>query len=108
MFSSKESLRQMSLQDKDKYLDKLSEDANIGFFDHIFLMYSYEDGYSPLYSSKIISTDSNPISNKMCSKFWKNIHVSFLIKGTKYLPNWVLHSKSEYWIRRFNREECSC
>lgn len=92
MFSSKESLRQMSLQDKDRYLDKLSGDSNMGYFDHIFLMYSYEDGYSPLYSSKIISTRSNSISNKMCSKFWRNINVRILIKGPKYLSHWLLYS----------------
>jgi hypothetical protein len=94
MLSSKESLRQMSLQDKDQFLNKLSEDPNLGSFDHIFLMYSYEDGYSPLYSSKIVKNGSNPTAISMCKKFWKNIHVSFynpkaqkIYKIGFYLPN---------------------
>ncbi len=54
MFSSKESLRQMSLADKDKLLYTLSKDPNLGWFKNILLFASIEDGYAPYPSAKVL------------------------------------------------------
>ena len=77
MFSSKESLRQMSLEDSDNFLLKLSEDRNFKSFKNIVLVYSYEDGYAPFKSSKIIVDSSNKSSSKMAKNIWENVRVSF-------------------------------
>ena len=76
MFSVKESMRQMSMQDPDKFLMKLSQYPSLGFFENLFLVYSYEDGYSPLPSSKIFDNGSNHLSSQMCKNFWANVKVS--------------------------------
>ena len=65
----------MSLKDDEKYLQQLSKDTHIRYFDNIFLVYTYEDGYSPLYSSKIISQNIVKLNNEMCESFWSNTQV---------------------------------
>lgn len=75
MFSTKESLRQMSMRDEENYLKKLSEDNRFSFFKNIFLVYSLEDGYAPKNSSKIIMDSENSITGKMAVNFWKRVKV---------------------------------
>lgn len=94
MFSNKESMRQMSLQDGQKLLRKLSTDDSIGFFENIVLVYSYEDGYSPLYSSKVVGHSQDPVSLGMCSDFWSKTKV-LLTLGFEYCSDWIVYSQFE-------------
>lgn len=76
MFSSKRSLREMGLSDNGKCLDQLTREKTMGFFRNLFLVYSFEDGYSPLYSSKIVVEGADETQRKMCEDFWKNVKVN--------------------------------
>ena len=78
MMSAKESMRQMGLQDNPQFLKKLSQDKSISFFENIFIVYSYEDGYSPLPSSKIVEYGLEAGSAKMCGDFWDSTKVDFI------------------------------
>ena len=80
LISKKESIRQMSHQDKEKYLESLSNNQNLKYFKNIYLVHSYEDGYSPLYSSKVIIEKQNSIYNNMCTNFWANAKVEILFE----------------------------
>lgn len=65
----------MGLKDRGDCLSRLSNDKTIGFFDNLFLVYSFEDGYSPMYSSKIVANGANKAQRKMCKNFWENVKV---------------------------------
>jgi hypothetical protein len=79
MFSSKMSLRQMSISDKVKKMETMSNNENIKWFKNIFLLSSIEDGYAPLESAKIYLSDLNLSKrhNKMVFNFWNNTQVKF-------------------------------
>jgi hypothetical protein len=77
MMSGKESMRQMGLQDANNFIQNLSKHNSISFFENIFLVYSYEDGYSPLSSSKIVNHFPNTLSSQLCNNFWQNTKVIF-------------------------------
>jgi ribosomal protein L22 len=79
MLSNKKSLRQMSLKDNEQYLEHLSKDKHLKYFDKIFLVYTYEDGYSPVYSSKVISETSSRLVSKMSQNFWENTQVRVFV-----------------------------
>lgn len=92
MISAKESMRQMSLQDNHHFIRRLSADESIGFFENIFLFFSYEDGYSPLYSSKVVDHPQDPSSSRMCADFWSNTKVlpnqaTNIVRMGSYIPN---------------------
>lgn len=72
LLSAKESMRQMSLQDEPQFIRGLCDDASLGFFEHVVLVFSYEDGYSPLYSSKVVDHAHDAQSSRMCARFWAN------------------------------------
>jgi hypothetical protein len=71
-------MRQMGLQDANNFIQKLSQNPSMGFFENIFLVYSYEDGYSPLSSSKVVNHFPNTLSSKMCKDFWGNSKVNLV------------------------------
>jgi hypothetical protein len=78
MFSSKISLRQMSISDKSKKIEQMSSYKTIKWFKNIFLLSSMEDGYAPHESAKIYLSDLNLSKrhNKMVFNFWNNIQVN--------------------------------
>lgn len=87
MFSSKESLRQMSLSDKEKLLSKLSEDSNLGWFNNILLFASFEDGYAPFPSAKVLLHPDNTQMTQMANNFWSEAKASNVVRIGCYIPN---------------------
>ena len=65
----------MGLKDSGRCLERLSEDPMIGEFRNVFLVYSYDDGYSPAYSSKVIVSGANALQRQMCRNFWSRVKV---------------------------------
>ena len=65
----------MGLKDDAKCLSQLSLDKGMGLFQNVFLVYAHGDGYSPVYSSKVMSRDADKAQRKMCKNFWANVKV---------------------------------
>ena len=81
IFTSKLSLRQMSISDKSKKIEHMSEYKTIKWFKNILLLSYIDDGYAPHDSAKIYLSDLNLSKrhNKMVFNFWNNIEVSGII-----------------------------
>lgn len=79
MFSEKESLRQMSLSDQEQLLDNMCKDSNFEYFDKVFIIYNYEDGYAPANSSKIVANNKDILSSRMAFNFWSNVKVTYTL-----------------------------
>lgn len=78
MFAKKVSLRQMSLSDKERKIELMSEYDSLKWFKNIFLLSSIDDGYAPLKSAKIFLSEINLKSkhNRMVLNFWNNVQVA--------------------------------
>lgn len=77
MFSDKESLRQMSLRDKDNVLTKLSKCKYVGYVENIILVSSFEDGYAPEYSANATAQGQNAQILSLSKQFWNRVKVYF-------------------------------
>ena len=72
LFSSKESLRQMSLSDKHKLLEEMSSSQNLKWFKNILLFGCVEDGYAPYRSAKVLTHEKNEKMTKLAHNFWNS------------------------------------
>jgi hypothetical protein len=80
LFSSKLSLRQMSLSDKNQKIEKMSKYETLKWFKNIFILSSIDDGYAPVPSAKIFLKDFNKKSlhSQMVFNFWNNVQVKLI------------------------------
>lgn len=69
----------MNLSDSDNLLENMSADKYFENFKKVFIVYNYDDGYAPFYSSKIVDTPDQVTTSKMSFNFWSNVKVSQIL-----------------------------
>ena len=89
-FKQYKSLREMCLDDKEKYLVELSRKKNLRYFENVILIYAYYDGYVNYESGKVLFDNplvKKEINREMVRNFYRNMDFSNLVKIGFFVPN---------------------
>lgn len=84
-----QSLRQMSLDDEEEYLLHLSQYNGLIWFKNIVLVASYDDGYTPYESAKILRSykpKSRADCNKMATNIYEKMNAENIVKICMHIP----------------------
>lgn len=100
-FKKYQSLREMSLEDDDGYLVKLSKREGLEWFKYVIFVAAYNDGYVPPASSKVLYSyrkNNNSIFIEMAKNIYEAIQAKRIIKIGIYVPD--VDKGLEYYLGR--------
>lgn len=100
-FKKYQSLREMTLEDDEGYLVKLSKTEGLEWFKYIILVAAYNDGYVPVESSKILYSyqkNKNSIFMEMARNIYESIEAKRIIKIGVFVPD--VDKGFEYYLGR--------
>lgn len=83
------SIRQMSLEDEELYLLKLSKAEGFGWFKNVILFSVQDDGYVPLESARVLSTwkhSNSSMTQEMAFNIYSKLTAQNLVKILLYIP----------------------